>query len=56
MRSALPKVLHPVCGRSMIGSVLETALELDPEALSQIGKRYERLDQLAMEHILGVRG
>ena len=32
------------------------ALELDPEALAQIGKRYERLDQLAMEHILGVRG
>ncbi len=32
------------------------ALELDPEALAQAGKRYERLDQLAMEHILGVRG
>ena len=31
-------------------------LELDPVALSQIGKRYERLDQLAMEHLLGVRG
>jgi xylose isomerase len=32
------------------------ALELDPEALAQVGKRYERLDQLAMEHLLGVRG
>jgi len=31
MHSALPKVLHPICGRSMIGWVLETALELDPE-------------------------
>jgi len=31
MHSALPKVLHPVCGRPMIGWVLETALELDPE-------------------------
>ena len=31
MHSALPKVLHPICGRPMIGWVLETALELDPE-------------------------
>ena len=31
MRSALPKVLHPVCGRPMIGWVLEAALELEPE-------------------------
>ena len=38
------------------GKALETALELDPEALAQIGKRYERLDQLAMEHLLGVKG
>ena len=32
------------------------ALELDPDALAAVGKRYERLDQLAMEHLLGVRG
>jgi xylose isomerase len=32
------------------------ALELDPEALAAVGKGYERLDQLAMEHIMGVRG
>jgi xylose isomerase len=32
------------------------ALDLDPEALAQLGKRYERLDQLAMEHLLGVKG
>lgn len=31
MRSALPKVLHPICGRAMIGWVVETALELEPE-------------------------
>ena len=31
MHSALPKVLHPICGRPMIGWVLETALALDPE-------------------------
>jgi xylose isomerase len=32
------------------------ALELDPEALAAVGKGYERLDQLAMEHLMGVRG
>lgn len=32
------------------------ALELDPEALAVTGHRYERLDQLAMEHIMGTRG
>jgi xylose isomerase len=32
------------------------ALELDPEALAETGHRYERLDQLAMEHIMGTRG
>jgi xylose isomerase len=31
------------------------ALELDPEALAQKGHHYERLDQLAMEHLFGVR-
>jgi bifunctional UDP-N-acetylglucosamine pyrophosphorylase/glucosamine-1-phosphate N-acetyltransferase len=31
MHSALPKVLHPVCGRPMLGWVLEAALELEPE-------------------------
>ncbi len=29
-------------------------LDLDPETLSQPGRRYERLDQLAFEHLLGV--
>jgi len=32
------------------------ALEFDPEALAQRGMNYERLDQLAVEHIMGVRG
>lgn len=31
------------------------ALDLDPDALAARGHRYERLDQLAMEHIMGVR-
>jgi xylose isomerase len=32
------------------------ALDLDPEALGRGGLRYERLDQLLVEHLLGVRG
>ncbi len=31
------------------------ALELDPGAIAKEGLRYERLDQLMMEHLLGVR-
>lgn len=31
-------------------------LDLDPEALAAAGRSYERLDQIAMEHLLGVRG
>jgi xylose isomerase len=32
------------------------ATELDPDALARRGLKYERLDQLMMEHLLGVRG
>ena len=32
------------------------ALELDPDAIAARGLGYERLDQLMMEHLLGVRG
>ena len=32
------------------------ALELDPDALARRGLRYERLDQLMVEHVLGARG
>jgi len=32
------------------------AQELDPDALARPGLGYERLDQLMMEHLLGVRG
>ena len=31
-------------------------LDLDPQVLAARGKRYERLDQLAVEHLLGARG
>src|SRR5579859_2360712 len=33
MKSRLPKVLHPLCGRSMLGHVLAAAGELDPQHL-----------------------
>ncbi|AHL77574.1 bifunctional N-acetylglucosamine-1-phosphate uridyltransferase/glucosamine-1-phosphate acetyltransferase [Stutzerimonas stutzeri] len=33
MRSALPKVLHPVAGQSMLGHVIETARGLKPKAV-----------------------
>ena len=33
-----------------------SALDLDPDALGARAKRYERLDQLAVEHILGAAG
>lgn len=31
MKSALPKVLHPLCGRPMLGYVLDLAQSLRPE-------------------------
>ncbi|CAE6954934.1 fused N-acetylglucosamine-1-phosphate uridyltransferase and glucosamine-1-phosphate acetyltransferase [Pseudomonas marincola] len=33
MRSALPKVLHPVAGKSMLGHVIDTARELQPQGI-----------------------
>ena len=33
MKSRLPKVLHSLCGRSMVGHALAVAGELDPERL-----------------------
>lgn len=33
MKSATPKVLHSICGRSLVGHVLAAARELDPENL-----------------------
>ncbi|TLS40429.1 bifunctional UDP-N-acetylglucosamine diphosphorylase/glucosamine-1-phosphate N-acetyltransferase GlmU [Streptomyces montanus] len=33
MKSATPKVLHDICGRSLVGHVLAAARELDPEQL-----------------------
>jgi bifunctional UDP-N-acetylglucosamine pyrophosphorylase/glucosamine-1-phosphate N-acetyltransferase len=33
MKSAIPKVLHQICGRSLVGHVLSAARELEPEEL-----------------------
>lgn len=33
MRSAMPKVLHEVAGKSLLGHVLDSAFELQPEAI-----------------------
>lgn len=33
MRSALPKVLHPVAGKSMLGHVIDTARALNPQRI-----------------------
>jgi len=33
MKSRIPKVLHPLCGRSMLGHVLAAASELDPQRM-----------------------
>ncbi|KAF4405421.1 bifunctional UDP-N-acetylglucosamine diphosphorylase/glucosamine-1-phosphate N-acetyltransferase GlmU [Streptomyces lycii] len=33
MKSATPKVLHPICGRSLIGHVVSASRELEPEHL-----------------------
>ncbi|MEU3840907.1 bifunctional UDP-N-acetylglucosamine diphosphorylase/glucosamine-1-phosphate N-acetyltransferase GlmU [Streptomyces sp. NPDC028635] len=33
MKSATPKVLHEICGRSLVGHVLASARQLDPENL-----------------------
>ena len=33
MKSRIPKVLHPLCGRSMLGHVLAAAGELDPHRI-----------------------
>ncbi|WP_263143620.1 bifunctional UDP-N-acetylglucosamine diphosphorylase/glucosamine-1-phosphate N-acetyltransferase GlmU [Pseudomonas sp. RIT-PI-AD] len=36
MRSALPKVLHPVAGRSMLGHVIDSARRLSPRSIQVV--------------------
>ncbi len=43
-------------GWSREGGERLRVLDLDPEELARRGRRYEHLDQIAMEYLLGVRG
>ncbi|WP_040260392.1 bifunctional UDP-N-acetylglucosamine diphosphorylase/glucosamine-1-phosphate N-acetyltransferase GlmU [Pseudomonas massiliensis] len=46
MRSALPKVLHPVAGRSMLGHVIHSARQLEPSGIHVvIGHGAEQVQQ-----------
>lgn len=46
MRSALPKVLHPVAGKSMLGHVIDAARALQPQGIHVvIGHGAERVHQ-----------
>ncbi|MFG0720255.1 bifunctional UDP-N-acetylglucosamine diphosphorylase/glucosamine-1-phosphate N-acetyltransferase GlmU [Pseudomonas sp. GLN_6] len=53
MRSALPKVLHPVAGKSMLGHVIDTARLLKPQGIHVvIGHGAERVrEQLAADDL-----
>ena len=51
MKSALPKVLHTVCGRSMLDHVLAAARELDPaDLVVVVGHRRDQLISHLAEH------
>ncbi|WP_339904277.1 bifunctional UDP-N-acetylglucosamine diphosphorylase/glucosamine-1-phosphate N-acetyltransferase GlmU [Pseudomonas guineae] len=53
MRSALPKVLHPIAGKSMLAHVIDTARQLDPQGIHVvIGHGAERVrEQLAADDL-----
>ncbi|ERI53725.1 bifunctional N-acetylglucosamine-1-phosphate uridyltransferase/glucosamine-1-phosphate acetyltransferase [Pseudomonas sp. EGD-AK9] len=53
MRSALPKVLHPVAGQSMLGHVIATARQLQPQGIHVvIGHGAERVrERLAADDL-----
>ncbi|MGH4029826.1 bifunctional UDP-N-acetylglucosamine diphosphorylase/glucosamine-1-phosphate N-acetyltransferase GlmU [Actinomycetota bacterium Odt1-20B] len=45
MKSALPKVLHEICGRSLVGHVLAASGELDPEQIvAVVGHKHEEVE------------
>jgi len=55
MKSRIPKVLHPLCGRSMLGHVLAEAAGLDPQRLVVVaGHRREEVGAEAARHAPGV--
>ncbi|MCU1719130.1 bifunctional UDP-N-acetylglucosamine diphosphorylase/glucosamine-1-phosphate N-acetyltransferase GlmU [Pseudomonas sp. 5P_3.1_Bac2] len=53
MRSALPKVLHPVAGKPMLGHVIDTARQLKPQGIHVvIGHGAEKVrEQLAADDL-----
>src|SRR4051812_10780562 len=54
MKSKLMKVLHPVCGRSMIGHVLTAALHVEPEHLvAVVGNGREQVGPHILEQVPG---
>jgi len=51
MKSKLMKVLHPVCGRSMIGHVLTAALAVQPQRIvAVVGNGREQVGPHVLEH------
>jgi len=51
MKSRIPKVLHALCGRSMLGHVLAAAGELDPQRLVVVaGHRREEVTAEAVQY------
>jgi bifunctional UDP-N-acetylglucosamine pyrophosphorylase / glucosamine-1-phosphate N-acetyltransferase len=56
MKSSLPKVLHPLCGRTMLDHVLTAARELDPEQLIVVvGHGRDQVIRHLAEHAPDVR-
>jgi bifunctional UDP-N-acetylglucosamine pyrophosphorylase / glucosamine-1-phosphate N-acetyltransferase len=54
MRSKTMKVLHPVCGRSMIGHVLTAALHVEPAHLvAVVGHGREQVGRHVLEQVPG---
>jgi bifunctional UDP-N-acetylglucosamine pyrophosphorylase/glucosamine-1-phosphate N-acetyltransferase len=54
MKSKLSKVLHPLCGRSMIGHVLAAASRVDPDRLAVVvGHGREQVGPHVLEHAPG---
>jgi bifunctional UDP-N-acetylglucosamine pyrophosphorylase/glucosamine-1-phosphate N-acetyltransferase len=51
MKSGTPKVLHPICGETMLGLVVATAREVDPERLIVVvGHRRRQVTEFLARH------
>ncbi len=45
MHSSLPKVLHPICGKVMLGYIVDSAVELGSQVLIVIGHQASRIKE-----------